>query len=37
MKLIDRGIIPAIVLESRSTDEAYLKQRGITNLIPLTT
>jgi endo-1,4-beta-mannosidase len=37
MKLIDRGIIPAIVLESRSTDEAYLKQRGITKLIPLTT
>jgi endo-1,4-beta-mannosidase len=37
MKLIDRGIIPAIVLESRSKNEAYLKQRGITNLIPLPT
>lgn len=35
MKLVDRGIIPAIVLQSRSKDEAYLTQRGITELIPL--
>jgi len=35
MKLIDRGIIPAIVLESRIHDEAYMKQRGITELVTL--
>jgi endo-1,4-beta-mannosidase len=36
MKLIDRGVIPAIVLESRAHDAAYLKARGITQLIQLT-
>jgi len=35
MKLIDRGISPAIVLESRSKDEDYLRSRGISDLIPL--
>ncbi len=33
MNLIDRGIAPSIVLESRSKDEDYLKARGITELI----
>jgi endo-1,4-beta-mannosidase len=33
MNLIDRGVIPAIVLESRSKDEDYLRARGITDLI----
>jgi len=36
MKLIERGIVPAIVLESRAQDTAYLKQRGITQLVRLT-
>jgi endo-1,4-beta-mannosidase len=36
MKLIERGVVPAIVLESRIQDPAYLKQRGITHLIKLT-
>lgn len=35
MNLIDRGIVPAIVLESRSKDEGYLKARGIRELIPI--
>lgn len=35
MKLIDRGTIPAIVLESRSHDEAYLRSRGISHLVTL--
>ena len=35
MKLIERGIVPAIVLESRANDEAYLRARGITELVPL--
>jgi hypothetical protein len=35
MNLIDRGIVPAIVLENRSKDEDYLKARGISNLIPI--
>lgn len=33
MNLINRGLSPAIVLESRSTDEDYLRARGITELI----
>jgi endo-1,4-beta-mannosidase len=36
MKLIDRGIVPAIVLESRAQDAAYLKERGIAQLVKLT-
>jgi hypothetical protein len=35
MKLLDRGITPALVLESRIHDEAYLKARGITDLVTL--
>jgi endo-1,4-beta-mannosidase len=35
MKLIERGIVPAIVLESRTQDEAYLKARGIKDLVGL--
>jgi endo-1,4-beta-mannosidase len=35
MKLIERGVVPAIVLESRAKDESYLKARGITELLPL--
>lgn len=35
MKLIKRGLAPAIVLESRSKDLDYLKTRGITELMPL--
>lgn len=35
MKLIKQGLKPAIVLESRSKDEDYLRARGITDLIPL--
>jgi len=35
MKLIERGIVPAIVLESRAQDTAYLKERGITQLVRL--
>jgi len=37
MNQIDRGVRPAIVLESRSKDESYLKARGISNLIPAST
>lgn len=33
MKLIQQGVRPAIVLESRSGDESYLKARGITDLV----
>jgi hypothetical protein len=36
MKLIERGIVPAIVLESRTRDASYLQKRGITNLVSLT-
>jgi endo-1,4-beta-mannosidase len=35
MKLVDRGIVPAIILNSRAKDTAYLKARGITNLVHL--
>lgn len=35
MDLVDRGISPCIVLESRAHDVGYLKERGITNLVPL--
>lgn len=35
MKLVDKGKRPAVVLESRSTDTAYLASRGITQLITL--
>jgi endo-1,4-beta-mannosidase len=35
MKLIERGIVPAIVLESRTRDEAYLEARGIRDLVGL--
>jgi endo-1,4-beta-mannosidase len=35
MKLIERGIVPAIVLETRAKDEAYLRERGIMNLVRL--
>lgn len=34
MDLIHQGQTPAIVLQSRSKDEPYLRARGITNLIP---
>jgi hypothetical protein len=34
MNLVDHGVSPAIVLESRSKDADYLKARGITNLAP---
>jgi hypothetical protein len=34
MKLLDRGILPAIVLENRTQNEAYLKRRGIKEVIP---
>lgn len=34
MKLIDKGQVPAIVLESRAKDEDYLRARGISDLIP---
>jgi hypothetical protein len=34
MDLVERGQNPAIVLESRAKDEAYLKARGITTLLP---
>jgi hypothetical protein len=33
MQCIDDGLRPAIVLESRATDSAYLASRGIRNLI----
>ncbi|HEY0804534.1 MAG TPA: twin-arginine translocation signal domain-containing protein [Pseudonocardiaceae bacterium] len=35
MRLIDRGIRPAVVKASRSTDKAYLESRGIDHLIQL--
>ena len=35
MKLIDDGIRPAVVLQSRTSDAAYLKARGIEKLITL--
>jgi len=35
MKLIESGVVPAIVLESRAKDEAYLKARGIAELVTL--
>jgi len=35
MKLVERGKNPAIVLASRAKDEDYLRQRGITELMPL--
>ena len=35
MQLIAKGKLPAIVLESRAHDTAYLQARGITELIPL--
>ncbi|TDD61015.1 hypothetical protein E1293_45280 [Actinomadura darangshiensis] len=33
MKLVDRGERPAVVLQSRTTDTAYLASRGITHLV----
>jgi hypothetical protein len=36
MKLVERGILPAIVLESRAQDASYLKERGIATLVQLT-
>lgn len=35
MKLIDKGVRPAVVKESRSGDRAYLEARGIDRLIQL--
>ncbi len=35
MRLMAAGNDPAIVLESRATDEDYLRRRGISHLIPL--
>ncbi|HKN56159.1 MAG TPA: hypothetical protein VJX66_26960 [Amycolatopsis sp.] len=35
MKLIDKGVRPAVVKASRSTDKAYLAARGIDTLIQL--
>jgi hypothetical protein len=35
MKLVDQGTRPAVVLQSRSTDTAYLAARGIEQLITL--
>ena len=35
MKLIDKGVRPAVVKASRSTDKAYLAARGIDTLIEL--
>ncbi len=35
MDLIDQGVTPAIVLESRAGDAEYLRSRGIEKLIPL--
>jgi endo-1,4-beta-mannosidase len=34
MNLIEEGILPAMILETRAHDEAYLKQRGIQEVIP---
>jgi hypothetical protein len=33
MDLVSRGVRPAIVLESRAGDKAYLRSRGIEELI----
>jgi hypothetical protein len=33
MKLIEQGKAPAIVLESRSKDEPYLRSRGVKELV----
>src|ERR1019366_6295504 len=33
MKLIDQGKTPQIVVESKAKDEAYLRSRGITELV----
>jgi hypothetical protein len=33
MDLVSRGVRPAIVLESRAADKAYLKNRGIEELV----
>jgi endo-1,4-beta-mannosidase len=35
MKLIDQGKTPQIVVESRSKDEAYLRSRGIAELVAI--
>jgi endo-1,4-beta-mannosidase len=35
MTLIERGVVPAIVVEGRAKDAAYLKERGITALVGL--
>jgi len=35
MRLIDRGVRPAVVKASRSTDTAYLESRGIDKLVTL--
>ncbi|MGH3322262.1 MAG: hypothetical protein ACRDN9_19250 [Streptosporangiaceae bacterium] len=35
MKLIDRGTRPAVVLHSRSKDQAYLASRGIEKVVTL--
>jgi hypothetical protein len=35
MKLIDKGVRPAVVLASRTTDKSYLDARGIDRLIQL--
>ena len=35
MKLIDQGKTPQIVVESRAKDEAYLRSRGITELVTI--
>lgn len=35
MELLNQGKRPAVVLESRAKDEAYLRQRGIRELVPL--
>ncbi|MEU5988331.1 hypothetical protein ABZ806_05100 [Spirillospora sp. NPDC047418] len=34
-ELIDEGTRPAVVLQSRTADPAYLTARGIKNLLPL--
>jgi hypothetical protein len=35
MKLVERARNPTIVLASRAEDQDYLRQRGITELVPL--
>lgn len=35
MRLIERGVVPAIVLESKVQDAIYLKERGITQIVKL--